>query len=220
MCKIIALANQKGGVGKTTTAINLGTALAAVGRKTLLIDIDPQGNASTGVGVPVSDREKSTYELLSGDCTLFDVVRMTDVPGLSLAPGTVDLSGIDVELMSDPTRSTRLKDALRPKNGPSVCEDFDYILIDCPPSLNLLTINAMTAADAVLVPLQCEFFALEGLSQLLSTIERVKHSLNPSFSHIRIFVDNVTTKETDEESLGFVCNSLDQEGFPRPRTPP
>ena len=179
-CKVIALANQKGGVGKTTTAINLGTALAAVGRQTLLIDIDPQGNASTGVGVPVADRDISTYDLLSGECTMFDVVRMTDVPSLSLAPATVDLSGIDVELVSDPTRSTRLKDALRPGNGPSVCEDFDYILIDCPPSLNLLTINAMTAADAVLVPLQCEFFALEGLSQLLSTIERVKHSLNPS----------------------------------------
>lgn len=179
-CKIIALANQKGGVGKTTTAINLGTALAAVGRKTLLIDIDPQGNASTGVGVPASDRDLSTYELLSGSCTLFDIVRATEIPALSLAPGTVDLSGIDVELVSDPTRSTRLKEALKPKSGPSICADYDYILIDCPPSLNLLTINAMTAADAVLVPLQCEFFALEGLSQLLSTIERVKHSLNPS----------------------------------------
>ena len=179
-CKIIALANQKGGVGKTTTAINLGTALAAVGRKTLLIDIDPQGNASTGVGVPASDRDLSTYELLSGSCTLFDIIRATEVPALSLAPGTVDLSGIDVELVSDPTRSTRLKDALKPKDGPSICANYDYILIDCPPSLNLLTINAMTAADAVLVPLQCEFFALEGLSQLLSTIERVKHSLNPS----------------------------------------
>lgn len=179
-CKVIALANQKGGVGKTTTAINLGTALAAVGKKTLLIDVDPQGNASTGVGVPVADRDQSTYEMLSGSCTLFDIVRTTEVPGLSLAPGTVDLSGIDVELVSNPTRSTRLKDALRPKQGPSICEDFDYILIDCPPSLNLLTLNAMTAADAVLVPLQCEFFALEGLSQLLSTIERVKHSLNPS----------------------------------------
>ncbi len=181
-CKVIALANQKGGVGKTTTAINLGTALAAVGRKVLLIDMDPQGNASTGVGVPVSERDQSTYELLSGSCTMFDIVRMTEVPVLSLAPGTVDLSGIDVELVSDPTRSMRLKDALRPTQGPSICEDFDYILIDCPPSLNLLTLNAMTAADAVLVPLQCEFFALEGLSQLLSTIERVKHSLNPSLN--------------------------------------
>ena len=180
--KVIALANQKGGVGKTTTAINLGTALAAVGRKTLLIDIDPQGNASTGVGIPVADRERSTYELLTGACTLFDVVRTTAVPALSLAPSTVDLSGIDVELISDPTRSTRLKNALRPQYGPSICEDFDYILIDCPPSLNLLTINAMTAADAVLVPLQCELFALEGLSQLLSTIERVKHSLNPALA--------------------------------------
>ena len=181
-CKTIALANQKGGVGKTTTAINLGTALAAVGKKTLLLDIDPQGNASTGVGVPVTDREQSTYDLLSRSVTIFDIVRMTDVPGLSLAPGTVDLSGIDVELMSDSMRSNRLRDALRPKSGPSICEDFDYILIDCPPSLNLLTVNAMTAADAVLVPLQCEFFALEGLSQLLATIDRVKHSLNPTLS--------------------------------------
>ena len=194
-CKVIALANQKGGVGKTTTAINLGTGLAAVGKKTLLIDIDPQGNASTGVGVPVSERERSTYNLLSGDCTLFDIVRTTEVPGLSLAPGTVDLSGIDVELVSDPTRSTRLKSALRPTSGPSIQEDFDYILIDCPPSLNLLTLNAMTAADAVLVPLQCEFFALEGLSQLLSTIERVKHSLNPS-----LFIQGVVLTMYDQRN--------------------
>ena len=157
-CKVIALANQKGGVGKTTTAINLGTGLAAVGKKTLLIDIDPQGNASTGVGVPVSERERSTYNLLSGDCTLFDIVRTTEVPGLSLAPGTVDLSGIDVELVSDPKRSTRLKSALRPTSGPSIQEDFDYILIDCPPSLSLLTVNALSAASSVLVPLQCEFY--------------------------------------------------------------
>lgn len=181
-CKIMALANQKGGVGKTTTAINLGTALAAVGKKTLLVDVDPQGNASTGVGVPVANRELSTYELLSGSCTLFDIVCTTEVPGLSLAPGTVNLSGIDVELVSDPTRSTRLKDAFYPSQGPSICEDFDYILIDCPPSLNLLTLNAMTAADTVLVPLQCEFFALEGLSQLLTTIERVKHNLNSALT--------------------------------------
>ncbi len=180
--QVIALANQKGGVGKTTTAINLGTALAAVGKKILLIDIDPQGNASTGVGVPPDMRSMSCYDLLTGSAAIFDIIQTTQIPGLSLAPSTVELSGVDVELVDDPSRARRLELALRPQTGPSVLEDFDYILIDCPPSLNLLTVNAMTAADHVLVPLQCEFFALEGLSQLLATIDRVKHSLNPSLT--------------------------------------
>ncbi len=219
-CKTIALANQKGGVGKTTTAINLGTALAAVGKKTLLLDIDPQGNASTGVGVPVTDRERSTYDLLSGSVTIFDIVRMTEVPGLSLAPGTVDLSGIDVELMSDSKRSNRLRDALRPKSGPSICEDFDYILIDCPPSLNLLTVNAMTAADSVLVPLQCEFFALEGLSQLLATIDRVKHSLNPSLSIQGVVLTmfdqrNNLSRQVEEDVRGALGDLVYETVIPR-----
>lgn len=176
---VIALANQKGGVGKTTTAINLGTALAAVGRRVLLIDLDPQGNASTGLGLGAADRGASTYDLLMGEASIFEVVRPTEIPNFSVAPSVIDLSGADMELSELADRSHRLSAALRPNRGASILEDFDYILIDCPPSLNLLTVNAMAAADTILVPLQTEFFALEGLSQLLKTIERVKQSLNP-----------------------------------------
>lgn len=175
---VTALVNQKGGVGKTTTAINLGTALAAVGRKVLLIDLDPQGNASTGLGV--TDREMNTYDVMRGEISLSDAIRPTDIPGLSIAPSVVDLTGVDVELADDPARARRLRSVILPDTAPSPKAEFDDILIDCPPSLNLLTVNAMAAADTVLVPLQCEFFALEGLSQLLKTIERVKKNLNPS----------------------------------------
>lgn len=174
---VIALANQKGGVGKTTTAINLGTALAAVDRKTLLVDLDPQGNASTGLGLNAAERDVTSYDVMTGDATITEAIVSCGVPGLDVVPGAIDLSGADVELVDDKARGRRLKQALI-SAGPDI--DYDYILIDCPPSLNLLTINAMTAADSVLVPLQCEFFALEGLSQLLRTIEHVKHSLNPS----------------------------------------
>ena len=173
--RIIALANQKGGVGKTTTAINLGTALAAVGRRTALLDLDPQGNASTGLGVPPAARRITTYDVLVGGARLQDVLTPTTVPGLDLAPADADLSGVELELGTQARRSYRLRDAIAGLQEAR----YDFILIDCPPSLNLLTVNAMAASDAVLVPLQCEFFALEGLAQLMRTVELVRTSLNP-----------------------------------------
>lgn len=174
--RVIAVANQKGGVGKTTTAINLSTALAAVGEKVLLIDLDPQGNASTGLGTSAAERSVTTYEVLTGDCRLEAAVSPTDIPGLFLAPAGVDLAGAEVELIDADRRHFRLADAIE-EYGPS--NGVTYILIDCPPSLSLLTINALAAADAVIVPLQCEFFALEGLSQILRTIETVRARINP-----------------------------------------
>ncbi|MDX5360800.1 MAG: AAA family ATPase [Alphaproteobacteria bacterium] len=180
-CRIIAVANQKGGVGKTTTAINLGTALAAVGERVLIVDLDPQGNASTGLGVERDGRGVSSYHVLLGEAGLTDAVTDTAIPNLHLIPSTIDLSGAEIELIDAERRAFRLRDALRGRaGGPRKRLDFDHVLIDCPPSLNLLTINAMTAADAVLVPLQCEFFALEGLSQLLATVRKVRANLNPS----------------------------------------
>lgn len=176
--RVIALTNQKGGVGKTTTAINLGTALAAVGKKVVLVDVDPQGNASTGLGVGRDDRAKSTYSVLLGQNSLADATRPTGVPNLSIVPSTVDLSAADIELMNVPGKTRKLRSALTEGGSESASETYDYILVDCPPSLNLLTVNAMAAADSVLVPMQCEFYALEGLSQLLQTIERVKQGLN------------------------------------------
>ncbi len=182
---IIALANQKGGVGKTTTAINLATALAAAGQSVLLIDADPQGNASTGLGVDRRHRQISTYEVLLGSADIATAMQATAVPGLKILPSTSALSGAEVELIDFERRSHRLDDAIA--NGPS----FQHILIDCPPSLGLLTINALVAADAVLVPLQCEFFALEGLSQLLATIERVRGGLNPQLELLGIVLTMV-----------------------------
>ena len=177
--RVLVVANQKGGVGKTTTAINLGTALAAVGAPTLVVDIDPQGNASTGLGIPRSERRLTTYDVLMGQAKLADAIMPTRIPGLSLVASTVDLSGAELEMIDMERRNYRLKDALAQYSvhGPS---RFSYVLIDCPPSLTLLTVNAMVAADAVVVPLQCEFFALEGLSQLLKTIELVRANLNPA----------------------------------------
>jgi chromosome partitioning protein len=176
--RILSLANQKGGVGKTTTAINLATALAAIGKPTLLIDIDPQGNASTGLGIEQADRKVTIYDVLLGGEPLGRAVIPTKVPRLSIVPATVDLSGAELELIDMERRNYRLKDALD-AFAESDDQNFAYVLIDCPPSLTLLTVNAMAAADAVLVPLQCEFFALEGLTQLLKTIERVRAGLNP-----------------------------------------
>ncbi|GLK48780.1 chromosome partitioning protein ParA [Brevundimonas intermedia] len=176
--RVLAVSNQKGGVGKTTTAINLGTALAAIGKRVLIVDMDPQGNASTGLGVPRETRRVTIYDVVVDQRSVDDAAVQTTVPGLWIVPADADMSGVEIELSQADRRSYRLRDALRAHDdGPTA---YDYVLIDCPPSLNLLTLNAMAAADAVLVPLQCEFFALEGLSQLMRTIDMVKQSLNPA----------------------------------------
>jgi len=171
--RIIAIANQKGGVGKTTTAINLGTGLAAIGRRVLLVDLDPQGNASTGLGIDRTNRHVSSYDVLMGEATVAQAQVQTAVPGLSIVPSTVDLTGAELELIDMPRRAYRLREALAAGE-----EDLDYVLIDSPPSLNLLTVNALVAAKSVVVPLQCEFFALEGLSMLIKTIERIRTGFN------------------------------------------
>ncbi|KAB2864391.1 MAG: ParA family protein [Bauldia sp.] len=182
--RVIALANQKGGVGKTTTAINLGTALAAIGEDVLIIDLDPQGNASTGLGIDRRQRQRSTYDLMVGEATIRETAVETTVPRVSVAPSTLDLLGVELEIAHRPDRAFRLREALATlaNDDSSRGRNYSYVLVDCPPSLNLLTINAMAAAHSVLVPLQCEFFALEGLSQLLQTVEQVKQSLNPELS--------------------------------------
>ena len=182
--RVIALANQKGGVGKTTTAINLGTALAAIGEDVLIVDLDPQGNASTGLGIDRKSRSVSTYDLLLGEATLAETSVPTAVPRVSVAPSTLDLLGVELEIAGRQDRAFRLRTALfgEGDSDSSRSRNYSYVLIDCPPSLNLLTINAMTASHSILVPLQCEFFALEGLSQLLQTVEQVKAALNPELS--------------------------------------
>ncbi len=179
--RVLAMANQKGGVGKTTTAINLGTALAAIGEDVLIIDLDPQGNASTGLGIDRRSRRYSTYDVLIGEANLREAIVATAVPRLHLAPSTLDLSGLELEIGQARDRAFRLRGALSALNTLDGTH-FTYVLVDCPPSLNLLTVNAMAAADAILVPLQCEFFALEGLSQLLKTVESVREQLNPDLT--------------------------------------
>jgi len=174
MTQIFAVVNQKGGVGKTTTTVNLATALVAVGQKVLIVDFDPQGNASTGLGVSMKESVKGSYEVIIDPIPVTDAIHKTELPGLSIIPSSRNLSGAEVELVNLPERDVRLKKAL------SRLTDFDYILIDCPPSLGLLTLNALVASQKVLVPLQCEFYALEGLSQLLDTLALVKKHLNPA----------------------------------------
>ncbi|MBK9081064.1 MAG: ParA family protein [Rhizobiales bacterium] len=177
--RVLVVANQKGGVGKTTTAINLGTALAAIGERVLILDLDPQGNASTGLGIDQKSRHVSTYDVLLGEKTLAEAVQPTAVPRLCVAPSTLDLLGVELEIAGDKDRTFKLRAALESLRAAPADDRFTYVLIDCPPSLNLLTVNALAAADSVVVPLQCEFFALEGLSQLLKTVEQVRKALNP-----------------------------------------
>lgn len=174
--RIIAIANQKGGVGKTTTAINLATALAAIGERVLIVDLDPQGNASTGLGIDRKSRHLSSFDVMMGSATVSEAVVPTAVPNLSIVPSTMDLLGLEMEISRESDRAFRLRRALFQADAQS----YSYILLDCPPSFNLLTVNAMTAAHSVLVPLQCEFFALEGLSQLLETVDQVRQSVNPN----------------------------------------
>ena len=178
--RILAVANQKGGVGKTTTSVNLATALSAIGKKVLLVDLDPQGNASTGLGIKRAGIRSSTYDIIFDDASIADTVKHTKVPGLDVLPSSIHLSGAEIELVDMKRREYRLRDVLRtPLTAAEGGHDYDYVIIDCPPSLSLLTLNALVAADAIVVPLQCEFYALEGLSHLVKTVERVKASFNP-----------------------------------------
>ena len=182
--RVLVLANQKGGVGKTTTAINLGTALAAIDERVLLVDLDPQGNASTGLGIDRKSRGISTYNVMMGETSLADAVQVTAVPRLSVAPSTLDLLGVELEIAGDRDRAYKLRQAVLDFDAAQAgrADAYSYILVDCPPSLNLLTINALAAAHAVVVPLQCEFFALEGLSQLLATVDQGRAALNPDLA--------------------------------------
>ncbi len=205
--RVLAVANQKGGVGKTTTAINLGTALAAAGQRTLVVDLDPQGNASTGLGVPEDDRHVSTYDVLAGAAALEQaMVETAMVPGLFVAPATRDLAGLEPEISAAPNRAYFLRDAIvslraSERDRPAK-ERIRYVLVDCPPSLNILTLNAMAAADSVLVPVQCEFFALEGITQLKETIDFVRASLNPALEihGVVLTMHDSRTKLADEVS--------------------
>lgn len=181
--RILTLANQKGGVGKTTTAINLATALAAIGERVLIVDLDPQGNASTGLGISRTDRSVSAYDVLVGEATVPQAAILTSVPNVAIVPSIMDLLGVELTIAAQADRAFKLRNAFKDVDGMLINEQpVSYILIDCPPSLNLLTVNSLVAADAVLVPLQCEFFALEGLSQLLQTIEQIRSTLNPRLS--------------------------------------
>lgn len=198
--RILAVANQKGGVGKTTTTINLAAALAEVGKRVLILDLDPQGNASTGIGIEASDRDLSTYDLILDGVPLSEVAAETDVENVAIAPATTDLSSADVELVGHENRIFLLRNALL-RDG---LRDYDFVVIDCPPSLNLLTVNAMVAADAVLVPLQAEFYALEGLSQLMQTLRQVRETANPDLR-----IEGIVL--TMYDSRNNLCHQVEQD---------
>ncbi len=215
MTRIISVVNQKGGVGKTTTAVNMATALAAIGKKVLVIDLDPQGNASTGLGVDPSMRVKTSYDVLIGNCTLEEAAVKTAIPRLSVAPSTIDLSGAEIELVGMEKREFQLKKALRGMPGL-----WDYAIIDCPPSLGLLTINALTASDSVLIPLQCEFYALEGLSHLLKTVRLIQGNLNPDITIHGVVLTmydrrNKLTEQIENDVRGFLGSDVYHTVIPR-----
>ncbi len=216
--RILAVANQKGGVGKTTTAINLGTALAAVGERVLVVDLDPQGNASTGLGVPPSARQATTYDVMQGDATLAEIEMTTAIPGLTVAPAGVDLAGAEIELLDVPNRHYRLRDAIRTYR--EAMPDLTYVMIDCPPSLGLLTVNAMGAANAVIIPLQCEFFALEGLGQIMRTISTVKERINPDLELQGVILTmydrrNNLSQEVEADVRGHLGDKVYRTAIPR-----
>ena len=213
--RIISISNQKGGVGKTTTTVNLATALAAVGKKVLVMDLDPQGNASTGFGIDRAERDNGTYEVLFGECEIDEAAAATRVPGLFVVPSSIHLSGAEIELVAAKRRESRLKMALN-----KMQEHYDYVLFDCPPSLNLLTLNAFVASDGVLVPLQCEFFALEGLSHLMKTIERVKLSFNPHLDILGVVLTmfdkrNNLSRQVAENVREFLGDKVYDKVIPR-----
>lgn len=217
--RIIAIVNQKGGVGKTTTAVNLATALSAIGKKTLIIDLDPQGNASTGLGVPPHLRTGTSYQILIGEKSISEVEQATEIPDLSIIPSTIDLSAAELELVSLDNRESRLKNSLE-KLSENDQKKYDYILIDCPPSLGLITMNALMAAQSVFIPLQCEFYALEGLSHLLKTIKLVQRKLNAGLDILGVVLTmydkrNKLTEQIEEDVRSFLGELVFNTVIPR-----